>query len=487
MILKKFINKMTSSHNFTASYFMSMSFAAFALMLFSLQAKEHKLLDHYILEGLKNNPALQRELADKEISNISKKELLGNFLPDITLHSRYTLSEGGRTIDFPIGDMLNPVYRNLEDLNGAGTSNYPNLENIEINLLPEKDQETKLRLIQPIFNMDIFNGYRAGNSYSEVKASAFNAAVNQLIGKIRSAYFELLQAEKGSEIYRASLIRAEENLRVAEKLKSVGSVTETAVLASKTSLLKVQQQSDKAEKIQKQAREYFNMILNRDLKTEVTTLPSDTLFNSYRFVLDYEKMERSELEKLAMKNRYETHSLHSLKETMEHSESLEKGRYFPTISAVLDAGFQGDDYEFSSETDMISGSVILEWNIFDGAKRKRKIEKAKLETRKVESSIEELTLAIKFEIEKAGDDLSVAQKSYAVAVQRAETAERYLNEVKKRYIIGAESYNNLIQAETDFTQADMNMNITEFQILKAASNLLTALGINDYYIRQRNN
>ncbi len=466
---------------------MKRSLALVAALLVSVQAIEHKQLDEYIRLGIKNSPTILRDLADRDIAKLSKKEMAGNFMPDITLHSRYTVSQGGRTLDFPIGDLLNPVYDNLEELNGEGAESYPQLENEKIPLLPSKDHETKVRVTQPIFNMDIINGYRISKVYSKSETENLNGAINRLSGKIRIAYFTALKAKKVSEIFSSSLARAKENLRVAEKLYSAGSATRTAVLASRTSLLKIEQQVERAEKSQKQAREYFNMILNRELDTPINYLTSDTLFESYRFVVDYEKMEKSRLGELALQNRFEVQKLNSLRETSKLNQSLELGRYIPSLSGVLDAGFTGDDFEFTEESDIISGSLVMQWNLFSGLKRKKRVEKAKLEIRKVEHFIDEQNLAIKFEVEKASDDLYVARSSYEVATKRAETAENYFEEVKKLYMSGAQSYNDFLQAESDYTQADMNKNITEYEILIAASNLITALGINDYYLQNNKN
>ncbi len=483
---KKFTRKMTISHKVALRNIVKGSSIALALFTISANAVEHEQLNEYILFGIDHNHALQRDIADRDIATYSQKGMVGNFLPNVTLHSRHTASRGGRTVDLPLGDLLNPVYDNLNDLNG-GTRSYPQIENEEIAMLPEKDHETKIRIIQPLFNMDIISGYRASKFYSESENANYNSAVNQLSGEIRVAYFNVLKAKKGSDIFNSSLIRAEENLRVAEKLFAVGSVTQTAVLASRTSLLKVEQQVDSAERMQRQAAEYFNMILNRPLDTQVNFLPSDTLINGYQFVLEYENMNDDELGQLALNNRFETKNLMLLKETLKQKENLERGKYFPSLSGVLDAGFQGDNSEFSDETDMISASLLFEWNLFNGAQRRNNIAKAKLETSKIEVSIDELSSAIQFETEKAKDDLTVARSSYSLAVKRAETAELYLNEVKNMYLNGAESYNNFIQAENDFTQADLNQNITEYEILIAASNLITALGINDYYLPQMEN
>ena len=52
------------------------------------------------------------------------------------------LAAGGRAIDFPIGDLLNPVYSTLNAL--TQTNQFPQVENESITFLPHNFQETKI-------------------------------------------------------------------------------------------------------------------------------------------------------------------------------------------------------------------------------------------------------------------------------------------------------------------------------------------------------
>jgi len=56
------------------------------------------------------------------------------FLPNITFDLTYSHADGGRSIDLPIGDMLNPVYATLNQL--TNSPNFPQIQNEQINFLP---------------------------------------------------------------------------------------------------------------------------------------------------------------------------------------------------------------------------------------------------------------------------------------------------------------------------------------------------------------
>ncbi len=104
---------------------------------------QNSTLDSYIKLGIESNLVLkQKELAHQE-AVVKLKEARGLFLPEVSLNARYTIARGGRTIDIPLGDLMNPAYKSLNDLTG---SDFTMLQNVSNPLQPEKEQETKLVL-----------------------------------------------------------------------------------------------------------------------------------------------------------------------------------------------------------------------------------------------------------------------------------------------------------------------------------------------------
>jgi outer membrane protein len=55
------------------------------------------------------------------------KEAKALYYPTASFGTQYTLAAGGRNIEFPIGDLLNPVYNTLNDI--TQTNNFKSLEN----------------------------------------------------------------------------------------------------------------------------------------------------------------------------------------------------------------------------------------------------------------------------------------------------------------------------------------------------------------------
>ncbi len=114
---------------------------------------QNPVLEEYITQGLQSNQGLKQAKLDYAANLSALKEARGLFFPDLSLNARYTVADGGRTIEFPVGDMLNPVYSTLNVL--TGTDAFPQIENQEFAFLRPKEHETKMTLVQPIFNTDL--------------------------------------------------------------------------------------------------------------------------------------------------------------------------------------------------------------------------------------------------------------------------------------------------------------------------------------------
>ncbi|MES2732820.1 MAG: hypothetical protein V4714_13785, partial [Bacteroidota bacterium] len=72
-----------------------------------VSAQTASVLDSYIQQGLSNNLALKQPKFAFEKSLLALKEANGLFMPSANFDFQYSLASGGRTIDFPIGDLLN--------------------------------------------------------------------------------------------------------------------------------------------------------------------------------------------------------------------------------------------------------------------------------------------------------------------------------------------------------------------------------------------
>nr|MCU0407175.1 TolC family protein [Ignavibacteriaceae bacterium] len=106
------------------------------------------VVDDYVYEGLKNNIVLQQKKISYERAVYSLRSATSLFFPSVQLEASYVSGDGGRSIDIPVGDLLNPVYQTLNQL--TGTNSFPQIQNVSENLFPDDFYDVKLRTTMPI-------------------------------------------------------------------------------------------------------------------------------------------------------------------------------------------------------------------------------------------------------------------------------------------------------------------------------------------------
>ena len=182
------------------------------------------------------------------------------YLPALDLSARYTRANGGRAIDIPVGDLLNPVYTALNQI--AGNAHFPAVQNQEIDFQRTREQDTHLSLSQPLYDPRISAGRSAAQSQYEAASAARVALAGRIERDMREAYYRWLQARAQIGIFDATLELAAENRRVNESLFRNGKITRDLVYRAEADLLEVQQSQLGAQNAERLAQSYVNLIRN---------------------------------------------------------------------------------------------------------------------------------------------------------------------------------------------------------------------------------
>ncbi len=416
------------------------------------------VLDSYLKEGLANNLALKTKRFSLEESLEELKEAKAKFFPSITLQARYTRAGGGRSIDFPVGDLLNPVHNTLNDLlqlHGQPPSFPADLVNETIPLMPAKEQETKISIIQPLFQASIYYNHKIKSNLKNVRAMEVAVFTRQLIADIKKAYFNYLKTVEAVDLYKRMGDVLEENLRVSEKLFKSGKATENVIFNARADIANLEQKKAEAEKNRKLTASYFNFLLNRPLSYPIDLIDEASLsFNEY-LCLD-------EAEMRALRKREEITLFQNILEASKNSLKLAKSAYLPNVSAAFDYGFQGEEYRFTEDNDFWTASIVLQWEIFSGFSRKSNINKASLERKKREAQFQELKEKIRLEVKEAYDDLIIARKSILSAEEGLVSLKKSFEIISKKYEQGMASQIELLNTQTRLTNAEINMLIVKY-------------------------
>ena len=228
---------------------------------------QNPLLEEYIADGMESNHALRQRQLDYSISLAALKEARGLFFPEINVNARYTMADGGRVIEFPVGDLLNPVYNTLNLL--TASQQFPQIENEEFNFYRAKEHETKISVVQPIFNSDIIHNARIKGAQAALSAIDIDQYKRELVMEIKTAYYTYQQAHALRNLADSTMLLVKENLRVNQSLYKNDLRTIDAVYRAEAEVSKVAVERARATQMLSASRAYFNFLLNRELDSEI--------------------------------------------------------------------------------------------------------------------------------------------------------------------------------------------------------------------------
>ncbi len=428
----------------------------FFFILLTSQSSLHsgEVLDRYVLQALDSNLALKQADFNYEKSITALKEAGGLFLPSATIEARYSRAEGGRVIEFPIGDMLNPIYQTLNFLTGFPA--FPtNLPNEEFQFFREREHDTKIRVVQPVFQPKIYYNYKIQKQLSDIENASRNAYARHLVADVKTAYYNYLTAIQVVELANRTHILLQENLRISESLFHNDKVTIDAVYRARTELSRLEQRRAEATKLYNLSQAYFNFLLNRALDTPIDVEDVSVPVKNAPF-------NREQAEQNALQHREELVQLSAAIDAQRNGVKLTRSNFLPGLSVVFDYGYQGEEYNFTKDYDYWMASGVLSWNLFNGGQDKAKIQRAKLEQARLETQRMYVQKQILLDVLTAYEDVRVVTESLEAAENELKSAEETFNIVRKKWQQGMAAHIEFLDAQNTFTQAELNSIIKNY-------------------------
>jgi outer membrane protein len=424
------------------------------------------VIDDYVREGLKSNLALQAQALEVERSTAALAEARARYFPELALDARYTRAQGGRTIELPLGQALNPAYQTLNDLLIAQGQppRFPVVQDETIAFLREEEQDTRITLRMPLLQLAIPAAVRAQRELLGASEYAHVALARQLKRDITVGYLHWLSAMRTQGIVDASVALLNENLRVNDSLHRNGKITQDQVLRARAELLAVTQQSREAQNLAAQAQSYLNFLLNRPLDTALENADVAAEVTARTLAL-------ADLRSAALANRPELAELTHLTRASEAQVDIARADRWPSLSLGADAGIQGEEYEFGRGSNYSTISLLFHWTFFDGGARRAAVRQASATARKAATQLDELTQQVQLEVQQSLDRLNTSADSLATADARAEAARAAFRIASRKRDEGAISQVEFIDARSSLTSAELNLNVTRFSVLARQAEL----------------
>ncbi len=410
-------------------------------------ATARALLDRYVDDAMRTNLAIARQTAATRRANAAVREANGRLLPSAGLNARY--SEFSGVVN--IGDFINPAYSALNEL--MGEQRFPTNINAS---LPFR-QETKLELVQPLFNDALFGVRAVARAQRDLAGATRKAAMRQLAADVQLAWLGYASTVRVVETLEATVPVLDENLRVSERLVANGQATPDVVLRARAERSELQQWLSDASRQRDAARRSFNLLRNQDNDAPINIADDSTLIaadaNTQETLLVRALAQREELQQADGGIRI-----------AKAQGRIATAGLLPSVALSTSYGVQGDRYRFNRTSDVALANLVFSWNLFNGGQDMARREQASFAQDEATYRRREAERGVRVQVANAFDAVQSARVSLVSANDRYESARRAFTLVERRFAEGLAAQLDFLSARAAFTSAALNQVITRYTV-----------------------
>ena len=428
---------------------------------------QSKILDEYIKTGIENNLSLKQEKLELEKAMKSIDIAKTNLFPKISFSPTYSLAAGGRRLQFPIGDLLNPVYNTLNKL--TQSSSFPQVENVDELLAPNNFHDTKISVQYPIFNSDIKYNIALQKELLKTEYAKKKTLEFEIRHTIEIAYLQYLQALEAIKIYEQSRGLLQQVDQLNRKLVENKVALKDVLLTSEYEITKLEQQIIVAHKNKDLAKAYFNFLINKDLTDEVVVDSSLT-----KSLPIYPNL--AVLNENALGSRPEINQINSGLKVNDAGILLQqKNAKLPQVFVGGNMGFQGFGYTFTNQAYALA-QFGLSWDLFHGYEKKHKIQQSKISKSILEVKREELNKQILFQVNQNYRELQASVSNYQSTKGGIEKTQKIVEIVNSRYKNGNAIFVEVSKAQNDDLISKLSESLAKYDVWVKYANLKKVSG-----------
>jgi outer membrane protein TolC len=425
------------------------------LAVFTLPARAQNPLEGYVQTALNNNLVLQQKNISFEKAVYSLKTANSLFVPTIAFQAGYQHGDGGRSINFPVGDLLNPVYATLNQL--TASHSFPQIDNVHVNFFPNNFYDLHVRTSVPIVNADLFYNKQIQEGQVELQQFEVDAYKRELIKNVRIAYFNYLSATKAVHIFESALKLATEGKRINESLITNGKGIYAYVIRSESEIQQVNASIVAAQKQAENARLYFNFLLNAEPSTPVDT--------TYDLTAAMSAVDQALLREIEVNQREELQELNRATQVQQTVYNMNNHYWLPKLNGFVDLGSQASNFKFNSQSRYYFVGLQLDVPIFAGGKNRFKTLQAGLDLKNLQLTTDNTKRQLNMAASVAKNNLLRTYENYLSSVKQAQAAGTYYELIEKGYKAGTNTFIEMIDARNQYTQAGLQRVIYQYQLL----------------------
>ncbi len=407
--------------------------------LFSAVAQQSMLItkEEALAKAKENNNSLKMSEQDVLAAQGDYRQTNAVLLPNVGI------SHTGIATTNPLmafGSKLNQSILNPGDFD-------PSLLNDPLQI---EDYATRIEVQQPLINLDGIYQRKAAKAKWNATELQLERTREYLELEVDKAYMQLQLAYKTVEVLKKAKEAALDNKRIADNSFKQGYLQKSDVLAVEVRVGEIENQLLYAKSNIQNASNYLSVLM--DDSSYAILQPADSLTVKARDIMvDGLSDNRSDIQAMA-----------SASEAYQQMHKADKMSFLPSLNAFGTYELH-DDEVFQGNADGYLFGAELRWNILEGSKRFGKAQKSKAEYEKSKLELEQYKAESQVELNRAKRSLQDAKNNLGLTALALEQSKESLRIRTNRFEQGLEKTTDLLMAETQYAQKQLEYYNTIFQ------------------------
>ncbi|AUC85531.1 transporter [Polaribacter sp. ALD11] len=404
-----------------------------------LQAQEIKPISkaEILTKVAGSNSAIKISQEEFNASKADYRQTNAVFLPNIAVS--YTgISTTNPLMSF--GSKLNQEILTQNDFNPALLNDPTKTQNFA----------TKIEIQQPLINLDGFYQRKAAKSKTEAMSLKTERTQDYLVFEVGKAYMQLQLAYKAVFVLEKALEAANSNNKMATNSFKQGILQRADVLNVEIRVIEVKNQLQTAKSNVKNSSNYLSFLMNDE--SDVVYQPTESLTVSNFNVIN----------KTISENRADIKAMQLASKGYEAMNKAARMAFLPRLNAFGSYEIYDNKIFKGSATGYLIGAQ-LSWDLFQGSKRFGKAQKSKAEFEKSKLEYNQYVSKSNLELNKVKRQLVAAKNSLELTDLAVQQSEESLRIRKNRFKEGLEKTSDLLMAETQFAQKQLEYYQTIYQ------------------------
>ncbi len=406
-------------------------------------------LEQCISYALKNQPAVNQSRLDEEIAHANRSIALSGWLPQVIGGANLQHWLQLPTSFLPINGVSTPVHTGV-----ANTSN-PNIA-----------------ATWNLFSNDVLLAAKAANTNIDLARETTRETRIQLVTDVSKAFYDILLSVERINVYKEDTARLRKNQQDAYHRYVSGIADKVDYKQATISLNNSMSQLKTASEEVKGKYAALKRLMGSPAELKIT-VNFDTALMMQGIYTDTDAV-------LHIERRVEYQQLQLVRKIQHLNTSYYKTNFIPTLSAFYNYNYQFQSKQFSDLYNQAypNSYVGLQLSVplFTGFKRLDNIHKSKLQEERIDWDEVNLKLAVYTEYQTSLAAYKSNLYNLKAQSENVAMAREVYNIVKLQYSEGIKAYLDVIVAESDLQESEINYLNALFQVLESKVNLEKAMG-----------